>query len=174
MKRLGVLLVVLGLLLVATTGAMARSTITINPLGFSYGVFSVEYETEMGRGPTTLGVPVMYWSAEGTDYELTAMGLGAGVRYYFDGRAHDGFYVGGYGSWARLNGSSDGTDFTGNAFGLSGVAGYKFLVGDGFVIDVGAGVGFPISTTVSSGGVSDSQVGGVFGTSFSLALGLAF
>lgn len=174
-KRAGlVIAVVLALLLAAAPGVMAKSAVTINPLGFLLGVFSAEYETEIGQGALTLSVPVTYWAVDSGSFEFTASAVGAGVRYYIDGVPLEGFYAGGYASFATLRGNDGGTDFSGRALGVTGVAGYKFLLNDRFVIDVSAGIGFPIAVSVTAGGVTESEVGGPFGTTFSLAVGILF
>nr|MBO2477445.1 hypothetical protein [Bacillota bacterium] len=172
-RRAGIVAVVLAFLLAAAPAVMARSTVTISPLGFMLGVLSGEFETEIGQDALTFGVPVMYWSVESASFELTAFGTGAGVRYYIDRVPLEGFYVGGYVAYAGLRGNDGGTEFSGSALGITGVAGYKFVLNDRFVIDVGAGVGFPIAVNVSVGGVTESEIGGPFGTSFSVGLGIA-
>lgn len=174
MKRASVVVVLLALLLVAAPGAMAKSTVTVNPLGFLVGTFSVEYETEIGRGPITLGVPVFYWSVDTEDLKLTATAFGGGVRYYLEGVPHEGFYVGAYAVYASVSGKSGSANARATALGLTGAAGYKFTVRDNFVVDIGVGVGFPVSTNVTEGDIKESQLGGAMGTSFSVGLGMAF
>ena len=160
MKRASVVVVLLALLLVAAPGAMAKSTVTVNPLGFLVGAFSVEYETEIGRGPITLGVPVFYWSVDTEDLKLTATAFGGGVRYYLEGVPHEGFYVGAYAVYASVSGKSGSANARATALGLTGAAGYKFTVRDNFVVDIGVGVGFPVSTNVTEGDIKESQLGG--------------
>src|SRR5690606_39949427 len=102
-KRASVVVYLLALLPVVAHCSMSKSTVTVNPLGFLVGAFSVEYETEIGRGPITLGVPVFYWSVDTQDLKLTATAFGGGVRYYLEGVPHEGFYVGAYSVYAIVH-----------------------------------------------------------------------
>lgn len=174
MKRASVVVVVLVLLLLAAPGVWAKSTLTLNPLGFLVGPYSLEYETEVGGGPLTLGVPLYAWSVKETDLTFQGSAFGVGLRYYFDGTPHEGFYVGAYASWANLRGTSSGTDLRAGAFGFTGVTGYKWSVGSDYVVDLAVGVGSATSVKASSGGVAKSKVGGPYGTSFSLGVGVSF
>lgn len=178
MKRT-VVVVVLALLLLAAPAALAKSTLTVNPLGLLIGAISVEYETELDMLPDsmTLVVPGLYWGFDlnpDVDLKLSAMGIGAGARYYIDGVAHDGLYVGGYASFASLSGKSGGNDFTGSAFGVNGEVGYKWIFDNDFVVDVSAGIGFPVSSSTTGADVEADQIGGAYGTTLGVGLGLAF
>lgn len=125
---------VLALLLLVAPAALAKSTVTVDALGLFFGTLSVEFETTLDAlgDRMTLVVP---GSLRGG-----ALELGAGVRYYVDGVRHDGLYVGGHAGLLGLHGGSGGTTVTGSTFGVTGVAGYKWHLNNGFTMDAGATV----------------------------------
>lgn len=141
MRRATVMLV-LGLLLLAAPATMAKSTLMINPLAALSKRIVVEFETGVAgwSRATTLGV-IGSFRDGGVD-------LGAGVRYYMDGVAHDGLYFGGYGVLSGLQ-STGNTGTASGAIGITGVAGYKWQLDNGLVLDAGASVG--IASSAHSG-----------------------
>lgn len=167
------------LLLVAAPGVFAKSTFTIDPLNFLAGSVLAEFETDLGDGPLTVAIPARLLAGRTTEIDLVSMGTGAGVRYYIDGQAHEGFYFGAYGFMDWLSGVyyfdyNDTMDFTGTYVRVSGVAGYKLILGDRLVLDMGASVVVPVAMTLSMGGLSATQVGGTFGTNLTAAVGISF
>lgn len=157
-----------------SSAAYASSTVTVNPIGILFGIMSAEYETALSPS-TTIGIEGLYWKPSlGSDFELSALGLGGGMRKYLRGRAHEGFYLGGYLSYASLTGTYKDDSASVQVIGVSGRAGFKSVYNSGFVLDLGVGIGTPISTSISSGDFSESDVSGALGTSFSIGLGYAW
>lgn len=134
MKK-SIIVVMLALVLLAAPAAMAKSALTIDAVGLLFRTLSMEFETTidaLGR-QTTLVVPLKF--------DQSTVGLGAGVRFYVDGIAHDGLYIGGYGGLFGLRGAEDGMTITQSPFHLTGIAGYKWWLDKSFVVDAGAGIG---------------------------------
>lgn len=87
----------------------------------------------------------------GGELDLTSWGFMPEYRYYFSERALNGFYVGTYANYARMNadifidGGSAST--TGNAnvnfnnYGLGMMTGYNFIIKEHFSIDIFGGLG---------------------------------
>lgn len=176
MKRSVVVAAMVVVLLLAAPAAWAKSTITVNPVGLLFGIASLEYETDLARlgNQTTLGVKGLFWGVKTNDLDLRLSGFGAGVRYYVDGATHDGFYVGGYGTYGVGSGKYLGTETTVSVFGLSGVGGYKWVFGSGLVLDVGAEFSFPVKTTVTKGNGKPEDFANVMGAGVNIGIGFAF
>jgi hypothetical protein len=132
--------VVLGL-----SGAVEATTssVTINPVGFAFGVFNGQYE-RVTDDRTSFLVEAALLSMDSGYWKVSAFGFGAGRRTYVNGRAPEGFFLAGSGGisfvsatyddgWSRSSGS--GTSFTASA-----TAGYKWLGDGGFTTEVAAGI----------------------------------
>lgn len=132
--RKSLFLVALALCLLAAPAVMAKSTITISPLALMSGTVAVEFETAVARSPQ------LTWGLL-TSFKGGKVDFGGGVRYYVDGRAHDGLYFGGYGMLIDPGSGGGGAVQTG--LGALGVAGYKWQLDNGMVLDLGASVGIP-------------------------------
>lgn len=185
MKRTYIIASVLVCTLLLSAGMAAAQgsptkAVSVNPLGLVFEIISAEYEMAILPG-TTMGFQGLYWNPDlGDDLDLTAFGGAVGVRKYVTGRAFDGVYLGAYGGFASVSGDArnSATDewesASATVVGISGVAGIKWLAGNGFVADLGVSVGFPLSTTISSGDISESDVSGVMDTTVYLSVGYAW
>lgn len=163
------------MLLLAAPATMARSTLTANPLGLIVGVISVEYETDFNSldGPFTLTIPAGLVSFRALG--ITGFNAGAGLRYYLDGRTHDGFYVGGGGDWSLLS-VSDGVDRVSiHVVGLNATGGYKWML-DSVVVDAGLGINIPLFASATSQGTNLGSAAGFGGVGIGprVAVGIEF
>ncbi len=167
--------VLIGVLFISTVGQAApQKMLTINPLGFLFGVVSGEYEFEIME-QTTLGLQGMYWKPNlGHGYDLTTTGIAIGMRNYPGGQALQGFYIGGYGAAVWLRGTYLGDTASATITGSVATLGYKWLVSEGLAFDFGVNAGVPFSTRVTAGGMSETTVSGALGTSLTLAIGFAW
>jgi hypothetical protein len=73
------------------------NTITVNPLGLALGTFNIEYERAVSQKLSWfIGPQYFSYSTEndfGIDESATSVGVSGGVRYFFSGRAPEGWYV---------------------------------------------------------------------------------
>lgn len=133
MKK-SIFVALLALSLLVAPAAMAKSTITVSPLALMASTVALEFETTMPRSPQ------LTWGLL-TSFKSGKVDFGAGVRYYVDGTAHDGLYFGGYGMLIDPGSGGGGAVQTG--LGAVGVAGYKWQLDNGMVLDLGASIGIP-------------------------------
>lgn len=141
-NRLVLTLVVLVVLALSGVAAAATSSVTINPVGFAFGIFNGQYEKMIDErssfvaGASFLGLNNGYW-------KIGAFSLDGGQRTYLNGTAPEGFFLEGKGGvefvsatyddgWSSSSGS--GTVFTGTAS-----AGYKWIGNGGFTTEIAAG-----------------------------------
>lgn len=167
MKRTTIV-VTLALLLIAAPAALAKSTITVNPLGLLSGIGTVEFETQMaqlGREKTFV-VQAASWNPGD---KMRATGFSAGVRHYLDGRAHDRVYIGGYGGLIDVSGS-----VSARILSVTGVAGYKWNFPSGLVVDAGAGMSIPLSTQPISSNATPERLVRVTGMNMYVGVGYTF
>lgn len=162
--------------MVGSMPALAEEkAITINPLGFAFGLYNAEYETKTSED-MSLTFSGLYWAVDfDASFSMSMLGVEVGIKKYLRGQALEGFYIGGSGMAGYAN-VTDGTDSgTATVLGASGFAGYKFVTGGGFVVDVRAGISKPLYTAASSTTGSDDEfAGGPFGTSIGVNLGYAW
>lgn len=140
--RFQAVLVALLVLSLSDAALAAGSSITINPVGFAFGIFNGQYEQALDErsslvaGASFLGLNSGYW-------KISAFGVNGGQRTYLNGTAPEGFFLEGKGGvsfvsatyddgWSSSSGS--GTTFTGTAS-----AGYKWIGNGGFTTEIAAG-----------------------------------
>lgn len=109
-----------------------QQVISANPFLIMFSYFNVEYERRH-KPSTSWGASTSFLGFDGADYGNVA----GFYRYYPQGNALSGFYVGGRGGVHRVSASGDSGVFFGVGFEL----GYDWLLGreKNFSIGIGAG-----------------------------------
>lgn len=109
-----------------------RQLVSANPFLLMYKWFNVEYE-RVHRESTTWGASASLLPIDDADYG----NLAAFYRYYPQGRALDGFFIGGRSGVHRVSAGDDSGVFFGVGFEL----GYDWLLGreKNFSVGIGAG-----------------------------------
>lgn len=116
-----------------------KQIVTANPIGIVFGWFNAEYERKINE-TTTWGVSASHLTF--FDDDFTYSNVSALARYYPQGAALTGFFVGGK---MGVHNVSDDSEFrddeNGTFLGLGVDVGYNWLVGKEkkFVISVGMG-----------------------------------
>lgn len=109
-----------------------RQLVSANPFLLMYKWFNVEYE-RVHRESTTWGASASLVPIDDADYG----NLAAFYRYYPQGRALDGFFIGGRSGVHRVSAGGESGVFFGVGFEL----GYDWLLGreENFSVGIGAG-----------------------------------
>jgi hypothetical protein len=112
--------------------AHKQQEITANPFLLTFQWFNVEYAREH-KASTTWGASASFLGFSDADYQNVA----AFYRYYPQGRALNGFFVGGRGGVHHVSFVAE----SGLAYGLGFEIGYDWLLGRerNFAISIGAG-----------------------------------
>ncbi|MFC1661573.1 hypothetical protein ACFL3S_09005 [Gemmatimonadota bacterium] len=152
-------LMALGILLGATLPQQARGqegtrepvahdqVISGNPLILLAGWFNAEYERKLSN-TTTAGFGGGWISLDGGDDDYTS--LNGFLRYYPQGAALTGFYLGGRLGIHRV----DTEDESASVFGLGVDLGYSWLLGPSRAFYVGLGLG---ATRLFGGDLEDAS-----------------
>ena len=115
-------------------------TVQIDPLTFALGYAHVQVEAAVSGTISIYAGPHMrLFSAPGTDPEpYVGYGAEAGVRYYFQHEAPEGWWVLGRGVLAHVQ-ATDGDETAVGGYG-SALGGYTAILGSTLVLSGGAGV----------------------------------
>jgi len=124
-----------------------RHLISGNPLILLAKWFNAEYETKLNE-TTTVGAFGGWLDLKKADYT----NLGAFLRFYPQGAAFTGFYLGGRGSIHNVDEKDHGS---GTAFGIGIDVGYAWLLGPARYFYVGLGVG---GTRLFGGDLEDASL----------------
>lgn len=109
-------------------------TVSVNPIGVMFGIFSAEYERVFSSN-ATIGVSGSYWST-GDVNPISYFSLDAKYRRYLSGTALEGFYLGGSAGVSAFTATETVPALT------TGVeVGYGWLLGAEPQFTVGLGVG---------------------------------
>lgn len=115
-----------------TTPTQNQQTISANPFLLMYNWFNVEYE-RVHKPSTTWGASAALLPFDNADYG----NVSGFYRYYPQGRALDGFFLGGKAGVHRVSAG----DASGKFFGVGFELGYDWLLGreKNFSVGIGAG-----------------------------------
>ena len=152
--------------------SFAQQAIKVGPLGFLFGNYNLRYEKALGE-KTSFIVGGNYYNYKLFSVQTTGFGLDLGYRYYFKD-AIKGAYVSPYLSYDFNSTTVSIDDDTTGKFstaGISGIAGYQWIAGGGFVVDLGLGYGY--SFQVSKDEILNNTYGGG-GVRFLFSIGYAF
>jgi hypothetical protein len=176
-----------------------KASVTTNPFSLMFGIMGLEGNFAVGDS-VSIPASLSYFSYEDTTdlvgfYEETGtisiIGLGTGLRYYWQGNAINGWYLGGIINMNILSLDYEkkyygGAEYTGSAsasvIGMGFLIGYQAIWESGFTLDAGLGMtkytlpDFDVEAEASGGATKDETFEGVSLTlpSIKLALGYAF
>lgn len=172
MRKIAVTLFVMSLLLIVAPASLAAS------ISVSTGDLpSMEVEIrrpDFGPWATVNVFGISGKPSLGGDFDVVATALGGGIRYYLDGAANGGVYLGGYAGVYWLNGTYKNEDTLGRALVVSAASGYKWMLG-GFFLDLGARLSFPATAEEDRSLYNAPKVfHDAFGTLIEVSVGYSF
>lgn len=110
-----------------------KQVISANPFGLMFGWFNVDYERKINESNTWGASASMLSLGDDTDYVNTQLAY----RYYPQGAALTGFYLGGRGGMHTVDLAGE----NGRFFGLGFELGYDWLIGSKRNVSIGVGAG---------------------------------
>ncbi|HBT17887.1 MAG TPA: hypothetical protein DEB05_13145 [Firmicutes bacterium] len=137
MKKVSIILLALILTLLCANLSMAAGdqSVTVNPFGLLFGQLNGQYEKSLGNQGSFL-VNGSYISLSYNEKKITGIGVGGGYRKYLGDEKFSGFFAQGTGNVYFVSIPDDSSTI----FGISGLAGFKWLFDQGFTVEAGAGV----------------------------------
>ncbi len=146
LRKILVFMAVFGLVLTsAVAHAQPSVIVTTNPLAMAFGLFNANVELPVVGENWDYLDPVFgvaYASLSYDNWDIKAYGLSAGLNKFFSGRPK-GFYLGTSVGWVHVSADYNDSYYTGsgsaNAFSISGVGGYRWLISDRVVVGVELG-----------------------------------
>jgi len=166
------ILLTLSIIVAVFASSTAQQAVKVGPLGFILGFYNVKYEKALSdKGSFQIGGN--FYNYKLFDIKTTGFGLDAGYRHYFR-EAIKGAYVSPVLSYDFNSTSVSTIDDTKGKFstlGISGMFGYQWISGGGFVVDLGLGYGYSIEVSKDDSLLEDYSRGGV---RFGFAIGYAF
>lgn len=152
-------ILVIGMLFFAFKNSNAQTqVIKANPLGLLFGIANAGYEFTT-TDKQTATISGLFFNVA----DITGVGAGVDYQFYFGEQSIRGWHAGPSVSYFSL---TDNTDVSASVFSIGGIAGYQWVFGDHFALDLFGGIGF------SSGGDDLSgfnSTGGTFGVSLGYA-----
>lgn len=155
---------------VGNAAAQQTQAIKVGPLGFLFGNYNLRYEKGIGE-KSSVQVGANYFDYEVLDVGATGFGVDLSYRYYFK-QAIEGAYVSpalNFDFATTTNLADENVSFS--TVGLGVTAGYQWVAGGGFVVDLGLGYGYNFELAKDDSLTDDYNYGGV---RFTFALGYAF
>lgn len=156
----------------AVTSGDHHYHLSLSPIPLLVGAVSGNFEVKLNER-WTVGPSFLYWNTKIFDYRFNASGVGIRAAYSFRAPAlQDGPYLAGGLSYASAKVTQNSLSYgeiSGEAsgFGLTGLAGYHWILPSGFSFRVGVGLGLSklnkIELRDSSGTVRDSGFNGLGG-----------
>lgn len=120
-----------------------RNTLTANPIGLLVGAFNIEYERAASDNMSWFIGPSYFGASASTgvsDWSLSAFGLEGGLRFFFSGRAPEGFFLSPSLAIGVLSLESGNESASAVSFAIGGMGGYTWIFGDVFDLSIGLGV----------------------------------
>lgn len=166
------LLFSIAIMFVVLGSSFGQQALKLGPFGFILGNYNLRYEKALSEKGSFL-VGANYYDYKLFDINTTGFGLDAGYRYYFK-EAIKGAYLYPYLSY-DFNSTNvsivDETSAKYSLLSLSAMAGYQWVFGGGFVMDLGFGYGYRFEVSKDDSLVNDYSNGGV---RFLFNIGYAF
>lgn len=162
-----------------------KRVVSVNPVGLVYGIANVGYEWVIT--PDFAGVGnLLYTSAKFGDWQWSAFGIGGGIKKYAKPTAPEGFWYGGQGGvlifsakykyttveWEDLRYTyrEETEEGSSTFFALAGLGGYKWIFGEGFVIEPQGGLALIMGRLELLGeNIPISTIGACFGVNIGYA-----
>jgi hypothetical protein len=184
MKKLSVILLVIGVLFAmnftvaakdSSPGKEIQKIVSINPLGYLFGVINLDYE-KVKNNKRTFIIGGTYLTFNSSSWNVSGIGGRVGMQIYKEGNAPHGFYYGPTGSIAYVTAEyTDPYGMTssskGTAFSVGGRAGYQWISKENITFNINVGVNYMLGSISAAG--QKAPMGGIspqIGTS----LGYAF
>lgn len=146
--------------------------LSVAPIPLLLGAISTNLELKVNER-WTVGPSLLYWNSKIFDYHFSASGAGVRAAYSFRNPAlQDGPYIAGGLSYASAKVTYRSTAYgelsgEGSGFGLTGLAGYHWVLPSGFTFRVGVGLSLSklnqIELKDSSGTVREDSFRGISG-----------
>jgi len=136
----GIISILLTLLLLTPGFSQKRSkVVSVNPVGFIFGIFGLEYQENIDVN-SAWAVRGAFWSSRSGDWSMGAFGAGGSYRWFIEPTAPEEFYVGGGLDITLVTVKLGSEEATGVAFAPKAEAGYTWLFGSkkNFAISIGA------------------------------------
>ena len=132
MKKVSIILLALILTLLCANLSMAAGdqSVTVNPFGLLFGQLNGQYEKSLGNQGSFL-VNGSYISLSYNEKKITGIGVGGGYRKYLGDEKFSGFFAQGTGNVYFVSIPDDSSTI----FGISGLAGFKWLFDQGFTVE---------------------------------------
>jgi len=145
------------------------SVISVNPIGLLLGVANVEYEKVWKPNMSLVGQGLFAFRSSG-HWKWSIFGGGVGIKRYLNPTAPEKLWFGGNASLQYVSAEYWGDKDSSIFFGLTGLAGYKWIFGQ-FTVEPSIGLLMSIgSLSIAGQSIPISGVGGALG----LSLGYAF
>lgn len=142
MQRLFSVVVIFVLLLSVAPAGSAQSTLSADVLSLLSGGLSIEYESPLPSFGKEMSLIIPAGFRGGYS---TYLSVGIGVRYYLDGRLHEGIYFGGSGMIGSVR---DDVYAVSSALWVNATGGYKWMLDNDLVVDVGLVLPVPIVSDI--------------------------
>ena len=115
------------------SGHRPKSVISTNVVFDIYRIINVQYERVISSNMSLYAVPYL-----GLGFGVTTMGIQAGGKYYLQGTAPEGLWIGGFGmvTYASIPGASIAS------FAVAGNAGYKLFLSSILTVEANVGYGY--------------------------------
>lgn len=178
MAKAGAMLVIFLLLIGATQMVSSQearaeeefgSVISVNPIGLLLGVANAEYEWVWKSNVSLVGQALFVFRRSG-DWRWTLFGGGVGGKRYLNPTSPEKLWFGGNASLQYVSAEYWGDKDSGIFFGLTGLAGYKWIFGQ-FTVEPALGLTIAIgSLSILGESIPLAGVGPAVGVS----LGYAF
>ena len=162
-RRKGICLVLVMMLILGMAGSTALagerpgSVISTEVFDDLNGFINVEYEKVISSGLSLYAAPMI-----GLGLGYTQVGATAGAKYYLQGTAPEGLWIGGFGlfTYASILG------FSVTGFGGGANVGYKYFITDRFTVEGKVGLAYVYARIGPFGA-------GAFGTYYGVNVGMA-
>lgn len=141
---------------VALAGCVAakaqENVVKLNPLGLLFGSFNVGYERVINEGQSAqLNVNIITFKVG--DSKFSGFGLTPEYRFHFGNHENPkGFYAGPYINFNTFKWkvepeeifgvTTGGSETSVTAFGVGGIIGHQWILGEAFAIDLNLGAGY--------------------------------
>ena len=121
-------------MLLLNTSNAQESAVKVNPIGLVFGIANAGYEFEI-QDSRTVTVSALYYSIS----DISGFGVGAEYRFYLSDDSFRGWHAGPALGYLSLN-----DDFNNSAgfVTIGGEGGHQWIIGDNFVVDTFATLGF--------------------------------
>lgn len=172
MNLKNIVLIISVFLLFSAVSLAATHSLTIDTRGSLIGTYSTEYEQALAPN-VSLGIQGQITNLKEDDTELKAFGLAAGRRQYIGEQSFSGPYWGAYGTlnWMNISQPQKSSCLS---LGVAGSGGFKLIIADGMVLDVGLSMGAPLFSRIEVPGDNKDETVAFGAIGFGLTVGMGY